>query len=62
MACFYYLRVVKVIYLDEPAAAFESPSREVTAVMTLAGLLVVLYWVYPGPLVGAATAAAKSLF
>ena len=62
VACFYYLRVVKVIYLDEPAAAFESPSREVTAVMTLAGLLVVLYWVYPGPLVGAATAAAKSLF
>jgi NADH-quinone oxidoreductase subunit N len=62
VACFYYLRVVKIIYLDEPAAPFEGVSREVTAVMYLAGALVVLYWVFPGPLVTAATAAAKSLF
>ncbi len=62
VACFYYLRVVKIIYLDEPAAPFEGVSREVTAVMYLAGAAVVLYWVFPGPLVSAATAAAKSLF
>ncbi len=62
VACFYYLRIVKIIYLDEPAAPFESVSREVTAVMMVAGLAVVLFWVFPGPLVSAASAAAKSLF
>jgi NADH-quinone oxidoreductase subunit N len=30
--------------------------------MALGGLFVVLFWVYPGPLVEAASAAAKSLF
>ena len=62
VACFYYLRIVKVIYLDEPAANFDPVSREVTGVMVLCGLLVLFYWAYPGPLAVAADNAAKSLF
>jgi NADH-quinone oxidoreductase subunit N len=62
VACFYYLRIVKVIYLDEPAATFDPVSREVTGVMVLCGLLVLFYWAYPGPLAVAADNAAKSLF
>jgi NADH-quinone oxidoreductase subunit N len=62
VSAFYYLRVVKIMYLDEPARPFDRVNWEVTAVMALGGLFVVLFWVYPGPLVEAASAAAKSLF
>ena len=62
VSAFYYLRVVKIMYLDEPARPFDRVNWEVTAVMALGGLFVVLFWVYPGPLVDAASAAAKSLF
>jgi NADH-quinone oxidoreductase subunit N len=62
VSAFYYLRVVKIMYLDEPARPFDRVNWEVTAVMALGGLFVVLFWIYPGPLVEAASAAAKSLF
>ena len=62
VSTFYYLRVVKIMYLDEPARPFDRVNWEVTAVMALGGLIVVLFWIYPGPLVEAASAAAKSLF
>jgi len=35
---------------------------ELRTVVSLAGLFVILFCVYPGPLVDAAAAAAKSLF
>ena len=62
VACFYYLRIVKVIYFDEPAPGFERASPAVTAVLIVASLLVVFFSFWPGPLDVAAAAAAKSLF
>ncbi len=62
VACFYYLRIVKIIYFDAPAPQFERASPEVTAVMIVASLLVVTFAFWPAPLVSVATAAAKSLF
>lgn len=62
VSTFYYLRIVKVIYFDEPVAAFSPVNREVTGVLVLASLAVLLFWVYPSPIVNAATAAARSLF
>ena len=62
VAAFYYLRVVKIIYFDEPARPFEKANLEVRAVMTIAGIAVVVFAVFLGPVVDAATAAAKSLF
>ncbi|MDB5596478.1 MAG: proton-translocating NADH-quinone oxidoreductase, chain [Hyphomicrobiales bacterium] len=62
VSAFYYLRVVKVIYFDEPVAAFSPVNREVTGVLVVASLAILLFWVYPGPIVSAATSAAKSLF
>ena len=62
VACYYYLRIVKLIYFDEPVASFDPASLTLRAVMTLAGAFILLFWVWPGPLVAAATAAAKSLF
>jgi NADH-quinone oxidoreductase subunit N len=62
VACFYYIRVVKLMYFDEPAVTFDRTGPAVNAVLTLAGLVVLLFWVYPAPLVTAAQAAVQSLF
>jgi len=62
VGAFYYLRIVKIIYFDEPTVAFEPMSFGAKAVLTLAGGFTLLYFVYPGPLTAAAGAAAQSLF
>jgi NADH-quinone oxidoreductase subunit N len=62
VGAYYYLAIVKVMYFDEPAERFEPMTPELRAVVGVSGLLILLYFVYPGPLVDAAAAAAKSLF
>lgn len=62
IGAYYYLRIVKVMYFDEPAEKFENPPRELRMVMGVAALIVVFFFVYPAPLITAATAAAASLF
>jgi NADH-quinone oxidoreductase subunit N len=62
VGAFYYLSIVKVMYFDEPAERFERPPRELGIMMAVAGFLVVFFFVYPSPLISAATTAASSLF
>ena len=63
VSAFYYLRIVKVMYFDEPQTEFVAAPAELTAVMALAGFLIVTYFVTVGaPLYQAAHAAAGSLF
>jgi NADH-quinone oxidoreductase subunit N len=62
VGCFYYLSIVKVMYFDEPAGKLDPVRVELRTVLAVAGLFNLLYFVYPGPLVSVATAAAKSLF
>jgi NADH-quinone oxidoreductase subunit N len=62
VGCYYYLLIVKVMYFDDPAPAFDPMGNAVRAMVAVTGLFVILFWVYPGPLVEAAGAAAKSLF
>ncbi len=62
IAAFYYLQIVKIIYFDEPAASFDRPAPVLRAVLAVSGLVVLFLFAYPGPLVTAAAAAAKSLF
>jgi NADH-quinone oxidoreductase subunit N len=50
------------MYFDEPAPAFSPMASELKIVLAIAGLFNLLFFVYPGPLVAAASAAAKSLF
>ncbi len=47
---------------DEPLAKLDPMRLEVRTVLAAAGLFNLLFFVYPGPLVSAATVAAKSLF
>ena len=63
IGAFYYLRIVKLMYFDEPAEPFERPvGREIDAVMTLTGLFTLLFFVFPGPIVAAAKSAAQMFF
>jgi NADH-quinone oxidoreductase subunit N len=62
VGCYYYLMIVKVMYFDEPAGAFEPMPGALKAVLGISGVIVILYVVLPGPLVAAAATAAKSLF
>ena len=50
------------MYFDEPLAKLDSPRLELRTVLAITGLFNILFFVYPGPLVSAATVAAKSLF
>jgi NADH-quinone oxidoreductase subunit N len=63
VSAYYYLRIVKVMYFDEPAAEFAAVPRELTFVMGAVTFLVVTYFVTVGkPLTDLAHAAAGSLF
>jgi NADH-quinone oxidoreductase subunit N len=62
VGAYYYLLIVKVMYFDEPLAALDPARIEYRTVLAVAGLFNIFFFVYPGPLVSAASAAAKSLF
>jgi NADH-quinone oxidoreductase subunit N len=62
VGAFYYLTIVKVMYFDEPLTKLDTPRIELRTVLAITGLFNILFFVYPGPLVSVATAAAKSLF
>ncbi len=62
VGAFYYLRVVKIMYFDEPAPAFERMSGEMKVVLGLSGAFVILFVLFAGPIVSGAAAAASSLF
>jgi NADH-quinone oxidoreductase subunit N len=62
VGAFYYLTIVKIMYFDEPAKSFQSMPGLLRIVLGVTGLINILFFVYPAPLLGAATAAAKSLF
>ncbi len=62
VAAYYYLRIVKMMYFDDPAEAFDKANPAIRVVLAVAGLVSLLFWVFPAPVVEAASAAAHSLF
>jgi NADH-quinone oxidoreductase subunit N len=62
VSTFYYLRIVKVIYFDAPAERFSPVQREVTGVLWASSFVILLFWIYPAPVLNAASVAARSLF
>ncbi|RIK97553.1 MAG: NADH-quinone oxidoreductase subunit NuoN [Proteobacteria bacterium] len=62
VGAFYYLNIVKVMYFDQPVGAVDPVRVELRTVLAVSGIFNILFFAYPGPLVSAATAAAKSLF
>lgn len=63
IGAFYYLKVVKVMFFDPPAAAFEKPIGTVnSALLAVSGAFVLFFIVSPLAVTDAAGLAAKSLF
>jgi NADH-quinone oxidoreductase subunit N len=63
IGAFYYLRVVKVMYFDEPLVTFDRPrAPELKAVLLVSAVLTMFFILWPDPIVGGAAAAAASLF
>ena len=63
VAAYYYLRIVKVMFFDEPAEPFDKPiGREMAFVQAIAAAFVLLFFIYPAPLVASAEIAVRSLF
>ncbi len=62
VSAYYYLRIVKLMYFDEPKPAFTPMAMELRVVLALSGVFVVTFVFFGHPLTVAAGAAAKSLF
>ena len=63
IGAFYYLRIVKVMYFDEPAGAFDGPfASELKGVLVVTAVVILFFFLLPGPVIGSAEVAASSLF
>jgi NADH-quinone oxidoreductase subunit N len=62
VGAYYYVRIVKIMFFDEPRAKFAAVQPKAGLVMGVTALYILLYVVWPAPLVEAAGTAAKSLF
>jgi NADH-quinone oxidoreductase subunit N len=63
VSAFYYLRVVKVMYFDEAIGAFDRPiSAELRGVVFVTAVVTLFFFLFPGPILGGAEAAASALF
>ena len=63
VGAYYYLRIVKLMYFDDPAAAFDRPiGREIQAVLVLCALVILFFFAWPGLLVDGADAVAAAQF
>jgi NADH-quinone oxidoreductase subunit N len=62
VGAFYYLRIIKIMWFDEPVGAFVPMAGELRLVLGVSGLLVLFYVLVGGPVSTFANAAAKTFF
>jgi NADH-quinone oxidoreductase subunit N len=62
VGAYYYLAIIKIMYFDEATERFEPMHFELKVILAVSGLLNLLFFVYPSPLLEHATSAARSLF
>jgi NADH-quinone oxidoreductase subunit N len=62
VGAYYYLRIVKIMYFDEPAEKFAPMTLELRAVLAVSGAFTLLYVFFAGPVGGIAEVAAKTFF
>lgn len=61
VSAYYYLRVIKIIYFDEPKPAMEPMGNGVAGVVGITAFATLLFFIVPGWLLGPAGQAAASL-
>ena len=52
VGAYYYLAIIKTMYFDEPAEGFYAMPDELKVVLAVCGVFNMLFFLYPGPLVG----------
>ncbi len=63
VSAYYYLRIVKIMYFDEPAEPFLSPiGGEIRLILGASSLFLLFYVVFAFPLLGVTDLVARSLF
>ncbi|WP_319531682.1 NADH-quinone oxidoreductase subunit NuoN [uncultured Cohaesibacter sp.] len=62
VGAYYYLRIIKIMFFDEPAPVFEKASGELRLVLLLSGAFMLTMVIYVGPIRALAEEAAKSFF
>ena len=62
VGAFYYIRIVKIMYFDEPQESFERPlPGEIKGVLLVTSLVVLLFFLFPGFVLTGAEAGAAAL-
>jgi NADH-quinone oxidoreductase subunit N len=62
VGAYYYLRIIKIMYFDEPAEGFESMPMELRLVLGVSGAFVLLFVFIAGQVGDAAAMAARTFF
>ena len=62
VGAYYYIRIIKIMYFDEPAVAFDPPGMTTGIIMAASSVLMMVLFFVPNPLVTGAEAAARALF
>ena len=62
VGAFYYIRIIKVMYFDAPAAAFDRRPPALSFVVAATGLFTAFFFLFPAPVVDAAEMASRVLF
>jgi NADH-quinone oxidoreductase subunit N len=62
IACFFYLRIIKVMFFDPSQEAFDHRSGSLSFVALATGAFTLVFFLFPAPFLGAAAQAAKALF
>ncbi len=63
VGAFYYLRIVKIVFFDDLLEMFDNPiDRPIRIIMALTGIVTMLFFLWPSPLLDSAALAAASLF
>jgi NADH-quinone oxidoreductase subunit N len=63
VSAFYYLRIIKVMYFEEPVEALDSETGWVmNGIIAVSSVIILFFFVKPGPLIDSAERAASALF
>ena len=63
VACYYYIKIVKVMYFDEPSASFDNCTHCSTTLVRWGCMIITLvFFIYPTPVINFAREAAGALF
>ncbi len=62
VGAYYYVRIVKIMYFDEPDGEFDPMAMELRVVLGVSGAFVIGFLIFAAPIIAAAGTAAASLF